>query len=389
MISMMTQITRKKPTLWVPPWASVQIAKTEAEKENVTNQHIRFMKDASGRGHASYADGALMELWRSTIVNDLTTKIDQFPRAEGNPALSVNSLRKLVCEIGESTGNPINSNEIYYVVFPTHLADVARRVRNHLSAKERHHPYEVETDGAVYRTEAYWTYTLDVEVEGQIHQATVAFCEIPGNTSLGSHAWLVLQQGDDPALTCWVDPDRPPFMSPTTALKNTDDVELRAIAAIRDAAEKNGLAVENEIHEPNGSSQFPDFQILIGGQKWELEVTRVLGDIVGKRIITIGKHQTEEYVRRAAKAPPLLPSDIHKAVEKAISDKAARSPRLSSNATSCLVLVDTLEQLELNDDSYWGSFDLTAFDVIAVARIEENSRNLLHFVKGSIGSNQK
>ena len=63
MISMMTQITRKKPTLWVPPWASVQIAKTEAEKENVTNPHIRFMKGASGRANASYADGALMELW--------------------------------------------------------------------------------------------------------------------------------------------------------------------------------------------------------------------------------------------------------------------------------------------------------------------------------------
>ena len=111
----------------------------------------------------------------------------------------------------------------------------------------------------------------------------------------------------------------------------------------------------------------------------------MLGDIVGRRIVTIGEEDTAAYVSRAAKAPSLLPSDVHKAVEKAISDKAARASKLSCNAKYGLVLVDTLEQLEPNDASYWASFDLAAFDVVAVVRIEENSPNLLSFVKGSVG----
>ena len=386
MISMMVLATRTNPTLRVPPWASVQVAKTEAEKEKVTNQHVSFVKGASDGVRASHAEKALVDLWSSTTVNDLVTKKDQFPRAEGNPALSVESLQKLVEAIAESTDKAFTCSGTYYVVFPTSLADVARGVRNQLRAKEKRHASEVATDGAVYRTEAYWTYALDVETQGQCHQATVVFCEVRGETSLGSREWLVIQHDiNDPALTHWIDPDSPPYVSPTTALENTCDVEYRAVAAIRDAVEKNGLTVEHENHEPNGRSEFPDFQLVIDDQEWEVEVTRVLGDIVGKRIITLGVEHTEAHVSRAAKAPSLLPSDVHKAVDKALSDKAVMVPKLSPNAKYCLVLVDTLEQLELNDDTYWASFDLTAFDVVAVARIEENSPNLLSFVKGSIG----
>ena len=77
-------------------------------------------------------------------------------------------------------------------------------------------------------------------------------------------------------------------MSPTTALESTGDVERMAVDAIRDAVEKNGFAVEREEHEPNGDGEFPDFRLVISGQEWAVEVTRVLGDIVGKRIVTVG-----------------------------------------------------------------------------------------------------
>ena len=386
MISMMVLATRTKPTLRVPPWASVQVAKTEAEKEKVTNQHVSFVKGASVGVCTSHAEKALLDLWSSTTVNDLVTKKDQFPRIEGTSTLSLESLRKLVEAIAEPTDNGFTCGGTYYVVFPTSLADVVRGVRNQLRAKEKRHASEVETDGAVYRTEAYWTYALDVETQGQCHEATVAFCEVRGETSLGNREWLVIQHDvDDPALTHWVDPDRPPYVSPTTALENTCDVEYRAVAAIRGGVEKNGLTIEHEAHEPNGHGEFPDFQLVISGQDWTVEVTRVLGDIVGKRIVTIGVKDTEAHVSRAAKAPALSHEDIHKAVEKALSDKAAMVPKLAPNTRYCVVLVDTLEQLEPSDDNYWSGFDLSAFDAVAVARIEENSPTALGFVKGNIG----
>ena len=386
MISMMVLATRTTPTLPVPPWASVQVAKTEAEKEKVANQHVSFVKGASDGVHTSHAEKALVELWSSTIVNDLVAKKDQFPRAEGSPALSVESLQKLVEAIAESTDKSFTCGGTYYVVFPASLADLVRGVRNQLRAKEKRHAREVETDGAVYRTGAYWTYVLDIEVQGQCHEATVAFCEVRGKTSLGNLTLLVIQHDfDDPALTHWVDPDRPPFVSSTTALESTDNVERRAVAAIRDEAEKNGLTIEREANEPNGHSEFPDFQLAISGQDWTVEVTRVLGNIVDKRIVTIGVKDTEAHVSRAAKAPALSREDIYKAVEKALSNKAAMVPKLAPNTRYCVVLVDTMEQLEPSDDNYWSAFDLSAFDAVAVARIEENSPTALGFVKGKIG----
>ena len=62
MISMMVLATRTTPTLPVPPWASVQVAKTEAEKEKVANQHVSFVKGASDGVHTSHAEKALVPL---------------------------------------------------------------------------------------------------------------------------------------------------------------------------------------------------------------------------------------------------------------------------------------------------------------------------------------
>ena len=71
-----------------------------------------------------------------------------------------------------------------------------------------------------------------------------------------------------------------------------------------------------------------------------------------------------------------------KPLRKALSNKAAMVPKLAPNTRYCVVLVDTMEQLEPSDDNYWSAFDLSAFDAVAVARIEENSPTALGFVKG-------
>ena len=82
MMSMMARAIRTKPTLPVPPWASVQVANTEAEKAKATNQYVNFVKGSPDGVRMADAEKALVEMWCSTIVNDLATKKDQFPRAE-------------------------------------------------------------------------------------------------------------------------------------------------------------------------------------------------------------------------------------------------------------------------------------------------------------------
>ena len=113
----------------------------------------------------------------------------------------------------------------------------------------------------------------------------------------------------------------------------------------------------------------------------------VFGLIAHER--TVGVKDTEAHISRAAKAPALSHEDIYKAVEKALSNKAAMVPKLAPNTRYCVVLVDTMEQLEPSDDNYWSAFDLSAFDAVAVARIEGNSPTALGFVKGKIGCNLK
>ena len=52
------------------------------------------------------------------------------------------------------------------------------QVANTEAEKAKRYASEVSTDGAVYRTEAYWTYVLDVETQGQCHEVTLAFSEV-------------------------------------------------------------------------------------------------------------------------------------------------------------------------------------------------------------------
>ena len=384
-MSMLTQATRQKLTFPVPPWALVRVAVTDEEKAIAASQYVRFVKGSPNGVRMADAQNSLVAMWISTSLNDLVAKNSQFARAEGNPDLSEGSLRLMIGTIVEETGLPVSCDDIFRIVFPSCLAVLARGARNRLGAKSKRPASEIETDGVVYRTEGYWTYVMPIEAQGQQSEVTVAFHEVVGTYALGPTAWFVMRDSpDNPTLIYWVDPDRPPCVSPTTALEPTEVVEQRAIAALTDAIARNGLDVEVEEHHPNGTKAFPECRLVINGQEWIVEVTRVLGNIVGGRVITLDADDTEKHVSRASKAPPLAASEIHAALRKALNDKAVKDRYMPPNAKYCVVLVDTLEALDTSDPEFWSKFDLHAFDAVAVARIEDGSPKLLDLVKGNI-----
>ena len=382
-MSMMDAVTRRKPTFTVPPWVSLKVAKTEAEKVLAANEHIIFARNQSGDVRMADAENALVSLSDHINADDFAIVKALCNSAQGNPELSIEAVRKMVEETIKNTNRPTSCGDTFHVIFSRNLARHANGAKNHLKAKGSHGETEVEMEGGVFRKGRYWTYILPIEALGQSSEVTVAFHQVAPPYTLGESEWWVMRDSPDyPVQTCWVDPDKSPYVSPTTALEDTKAVEHPAIALLKEAIERSGFTVDVEEPHPNGEKEFPDCRLVVDGQEWAVEVTRVLGNAVGPRAVILGVEDTEKHIRRAAKAPPRTSREIEEALRKAVQDKASRAPKVAPGTKYCLTLVDTLEALDTTDQAQWTNLDLSAFDTVVVVRIEEHSPKRLETAKG-------
>ena len=74
------------------------------------------------------------------------------------------------------------------------------------------------------------------------------------------------------------------FKEPTPLLSDTEIAEKWAIGVMSDTLRDSGDSIGYR-HEPNGPTTFPDFAANISGIDWDIEVTRVMGDILQERRI--------------------------------------------------------------------------------------------------------
>ena len=129
-------------------------------------------------------------------------------------------------------------------------------------------------------------------------------------------------------------------------------------------------------YEPLGDSTFPDFELVVRGQEWAVEVTRVESDMVG--YLRVSQPLEKETFDRAARYQ-VTDSGIVAALTKASEDKTKRRNDCSRYSRACLLLVDIVDSIDPESSAIWGGIDLGAFDVVGLVKLDGR----VFFIKGA------
>ena len=126
-------------------------------------------------------------------------------------------------------------------------------------------------------------------------------------------------------------------------------------------------------HEPVANS-FPDFELCIGEEKWDVEVTRIESGMISYIDMskTIERRTIDHFSTNRVTVDA-----VTSALQKALRAKARRRARCSRY---CLLLVDVVDALGGNEWSFWDGADLTAFDAVGVVRRDGS----VCFMKGRV-----
>ena len=129
-------------------------------------------------------------------------------------------------------------------------------------------------------------------------------------------------------------------------------------------------------YEPLGDDTFPDFELVVRGQEWAVEVTRIESGMVG--YLRVSQPLEKEVFARAARNQ-VTDSGIVAALTKASEDKTKRRNDCSTYSRACLLLVDIVDSINPESSAIWGSIDLSAFDAVVLVKLDGR----VFFIKGA------
>ena len=128
-------------------------------------------------------------------------------------------------------------------------------------------------------------------------------------------------------------------------------------------------------YEPLGNA-FPDFELVIRGQEWAVEVTRIeSGMVTYLRVSEPLQRDTLDKITRNQ----VTDSRITAALTKALDQKTKRRNDCSAYTSACLLLVDVVDAVDAEPSSIWDGIDLSAFDAVALVKLDGK----VSFVKGT------
>ena len=168
------------------------------------------------------------------------------------------------------------------------------------------------------------------------------------------------------------------FKEPTPLLSDTESAEKWAMEVLEDTLRDSSDSIEYR-HEPNGPTTFPDFAACIDGIEWDIEVTRVLGDILQERRILNNPRNSRKMFKTAVHKPPIGPDDADEALQKAIENKK-RERSAGEDRRYGLLLLNSAN-LDIGKGApVWQQMDLASFD--AVVLIHGYPQPTVEFIKG-------
>lgn len=286
--------------------------------------------------------------------------------------VSIPLLKAMIAEIAqESESEYIDGVTKVYIIHPSTLEGelkdlVARLPVPPLAASALERMMSVQVD------EAIWPFVVQPYM-----------MDLIGRSSANPR-WLIvhLYNPNRPALAVKVAEHGPwTFKEPTPLLSDTKDAENWAIGELQNYLRDEGVDTQFR-SEPNGPTTFPDFRADIGGEEWDVEVTRVLGDLLNSRHVPDKSRDSKKVIETAAQSPPISESDAGKALDQAVRSKGRKRPSVGRGFKYCLLLVNAAGLDVGRQSPVWRGKDLSSFD--AVVLISGYTDPEIEFIKGSL-----
>ena len=183
------------------------------------------------------------------------------------------------------------------------------------------------------------------------------------------------------SLVIWLDNPAEPAAEHLVQSGSDESLTLTELFASKENAEyfamaslgRDLLADENLTHddlecryEPLGNA-FPDFELVVRGQQWAVEVTRIEHEMVSHLRLAerMGADMLDRVVQRQ-----VTRTAVAAALHKALTDKTRIRTQCTQYPRACLLLLDVVDAVDAADSSIWDGIDLSAFDAIALVKLD-------------------
>lgn len=173
----------------------------------------------------------------------------------------------------------------------------------------------------------------------------------------------------DPAVQRLVEQDRMDGLRFSPHYSSKEDMEHFALRSLcLDLCSRLGIPSEDlkYRYEPLGNS-FPDFELLIEGQEWAVEVARVESGMVSYVKV---KRELDARGRNKAFRNFITDEKVSEALREEVSDKAEKRADCPEYSRCCLLLVDIVDSIGGAESTAWDGCDLSAFDAVVTVRLD-------------------
>ncbi len=181
----------------------------------------------------------------------------------------------------------------------------------------------------------------------------------------------------DPAVQRLVESDRLDGLRFSPAYASKEDMEHFALHSLRvDLCSRFGISQEDlkYRYEPLGNS-FPDFELLVEGQEWAVEVARVESGMVS--YVEVNR-ELDARGRNNVFRNFITNDKVGEVLQEEVNDKAGKRAECPEYSRFCLLLVDIVDSIGGTESAAWDGCDLSAFDAVITVRLDGS----ISYVKG-------
>ena len=134
-------------------------------------------------------------------------------------------------------------------------------------------------------------------------------------------------------------------------------------------------------YEPLGNS-YPDFELIVDGQEWAVEVTRIESGMVS--YVKVERGLDKKGMGRALRKS-VTDVNVGKALCEALSEKANIRAKCPQYSRCCLLLVDIVDSVGDKDSEIWSGCDLSSFETVVVVKRDGS----VDYIKGRTAFNPR
>ena len=182
----------------------------------------------------------------------------------------------------------------------------------------------------------------------------------------------------DPAVVRLVERHRGEVLKLTNRHAGKESMEWFAFHSLRRNVGHNLEIPPEDIpgeYEPLGKSTYPDFEMSLEGQEWAVEVARVQSGMIS--YVEVDRRLDQRGLNLAF-GNHITDARVEETLCEELSQKTQSRAECPEYARHCLLLLDIVEAIRPKGSQTWGGCDLSAFDVVAVVRMDGS----IEYIKG-------